>query len=189
MKKFPKIIGLTGKAGSGKDTSLNILKEYLGENLIHLTFAGPLKEGIAKTFFTDPNILMDQDLKKTYCSEPYKGQKITWRQVMQQVGDFYRDNFGSDFFVNIMRRQLDEHFSFNTYICITDVRFDNEAALIKEYGGFIVSIDRDTNVNDTHKSEQPISNNYIDYHVDNNGSIEHLGQQLIMLKHLMVSNV
>ena len=72
-----------------------------------------------------------------------------------------------------------------------DVRFDNEAAAIKKLGGIIVEIEStktSTRINTKagiagHSSEDGIDLKYVDYIIENNGSLRKLGLALeAMLK-------
>jgi hypothetical protein len=59
-------------------------------------------------------------------------------------------------------------------LAITDIRFDNEAKWVKSQGGIIWDVRRDVPGVKTHVSEQGVADCYIDYVIDNNGSLEAL---------------
>jgi len=65
-KKSPKAVyGIMGKAGAGKDTSAQIIRDYLGANETYIySFADPLKEMVAYVFDIPIVWMYDQDLKK-----------------------------------------------------------------------------------------------------------------------------
>ena len=65
-KKEPKAVyGIMGKAGAGKDTSAQIIRDYLGANETYIySFADPLKEMVAYVFDIPIVWMYDQDLKK-----------------------------------------------------------------------------------------------------------------------------
>jgi len=65
-KKEPKAVyGIMGKAGAGKDTSAQIIRDYLGDNETYIySFADPLKEMVAYVFDIPIVWMYDQDLKK-----------------------------------------------------------------------------------------------------------------------------
>jgi len=67
-KKKPKsVYGIMGKAGAGKDTSAQIIRDYLGHNETYVySFADPLKEMVAYVFDIPIVWMYDQDLKKRY---------------------------------------------------------------------------------------------------------------------------
>jgi len=53
---------------------------------------------------------------------------------------------------------------------IPDVRFNNEAQMILQKFGIVINITRDSKENDTHVSENGLSQKYITYSIENNGS-------------------
>ena len=63
----------------------------------------------------------------------------------------------------------------NIKIVLSDIRFNHEVECIKELGGKIIKIDRETGIEDKHISENEIkiiNQNYIDYFIDNNENID-----------------
>jgi hypothetical protein len=59
------VYGIMGKAGAGKDTSAQIIRDYLGDNETYIySFADPLKEMVAYVFDIPIVWMYDQDLKK-----------------------------------------------------------------------------------------------------------------------------
>ena len=66
-------------------------------------------------------------------------------------------------------------------VVITDVRFKHEAKKIKEMGGQIIKINRNTGLNDSHISEielNEISKEFIDFEIDNNYELVDLYSQI-----------
>ena len=79
--------------------------------------------------------------------------------------------------MNRMRRQLSQH-RLADYIFVTDVRFPNEAELIRENGGVVVRVDRgdyiaDENAN-KHSTETVMDNYKFDVVIRNNGDLKQL---------------
>ena len=77
----------------------------------------------------------------------------------------------------------------NNNIVVSDIRFVNEAEKIKELGGKIYYISRNNKINDysQHSSESSMElrlNDYIDYKINNNGTIQELYNQF----HLAISS-
>jgi len=64
-KKEPNAVyGIMGKAGAGKDTSAQIIRDYLGHNETYVySFADPLKEMVAYVFDIPIVWMYDQELK------------------------------------------------------------------------------------------------------------------------------
>ena len=165
------IIGLSGFRGSGKDTvAAYLVKEHEFERR---AFADPLKRSVAALFnipFSDID-KMKNDPKCDVSLNPLVA--MTFREFLQRYGtEAHRDVFGEDFWLEYTL-PANGHYSGNL-ICITDLRFSNEAERIKQLGGRIWFINRITNrsVVDPHSSE--IIDFGVDYTIDNTGTIEDL---------------
>ncbi len=122
-KGKPMVIGISGKAGSGKDT----LGKYLCEEYrcLHYYFAKPLKEGAKIMFaYTD-----DQIANKEVPIEPWgiSPRKI-WQLLGTEVGR------GIDPAIWIKNAEMFIHKHPGRTVIITDVRFDNEAIFIRNRG-------------------------------------------------------
>ncbi|MHA1681153.1 MAG: hypothetical protein ACTSUE_09100 [Promethearchaeota archaeon] len=183
-----KLIGFTGTMGSGKDTAaLHCIEQH---NMIRLSFATPLKQACMKMFGFSHDQMHDTILKETIDTRWNKSP----REVLQWMGtDVMREQFGPDFFVKRMEIEINncvlDKIFLNKYdgIVITDVRFDNEAALIRGLGGSIVHIRRSQqNKSSTkrvkqhteHVSESGISHNFLDQNIVNDGTLGKLFSQV-----------
>jgi hypothetical protein len=62
---------------------------------------------------------------------------------------------------------------------ITDVRFPNEAEAIKENGGVVMMLVRDTGAAYDYHSSEAIDNIVSDYFIDNRGTLKELKHSLI----------
>lgn len=167
-----KLIGLVGVKHSGKDTVAN----YIKSNYEHVTthaFAKPLKEA-CKTLFLFTDEQLHDPSQKEKMDERWN---MSPRQAFQFIGtDVFRKTICSDFWLL--------HFSFwfeqlqktdNQIVVITDVRFQNEVDLLKKMGGTIIKINRQTELQDNHESEQGIHTLVnIDYEINNNSSLDDL---------------
>lgn len=130
------IIGLVGPRGSGKSTVASHLSKAHG--FVEVAFATPLKDGLAALFDVDRRLFDDPELKDAAHAD-LAGR--TPRAVMQHVGtDVVRRTYGEDFFVERMRRRLDGLGA--SRVVVSDVRFPNEAALIRRLGGEVVFVRR-----------------------------------------------
>ena len=164
-KGKPMVIGISGKAGSGKDT----LGKYLCEEYrcLHYYFAKPLKEG-AKIMF---NLSEAQIKNKEVPIEPWgiSPRKI-WQLLGTEVGR------GIDPAIWIKNAEMFIHKHPGRTVIITDVRFDNEAIFIRNRGGIVINIIREQQdiIENRHSSEGGLSPNNIDLTIRNNGSIEDL---------------
>lgn len=177
-----KIIGVTGIAGSGKDTFALAIKES-EKNTDVFAFAGPLKEACKILFNFSHGQLHDPILKEVHDERWDKSP----RQILQWLGtDILRTHINQDFFVLNMKQRIDA--SKADYIIISDVRFDNEAEFIRSLGGKVIKIERNMDANDGkttkhsgHITEKGISKHLIDAVIENNGSIEEFQNRVLFV--------
>lgn len=172
MENRYKIIGIAGKKFSGKDTLGNFfVDKYEYEQI---AYADPLKE-IGKLFgFTHEQLYGS---KKEELDDFWK---VSPRKFLQFVGtDLFRNNsntispnMGPNTWTNIVKKKIQDNP--NKCFVVTDVRFPNEAELVKELGGIIIKLNRHSIHNDDHASESLIDSLTSDFEFDNNGSIEDL---------------
>jgi hypothetical protein len=104
-----------------------------------------------------------------------KGPK-TIRDILRYLGtDVFRTHLGNDIWVNIMRRRIAE---INCDCVIPDVRFDEEAQLIKELNGFLICVyksdDDFTKENKHISSVNFLKFTNINYFIHNNSTIQKL---------------
>ncbi len=156
------LIGLTGKAGCGKDTAAAALTEYRRES-----FAGPLKSMLCAAGILTRAQIEDRELKE---------KTLDWcdrspRQLMQTLGTEWGRAQDPDFWVKLAERNLrDEPTVF------TDVRFENEADFIRRNGGLVIHIQRgEVSPVSAHVSECGVRyNDDCDAWIINNGAIADL---------------
>lgn len=95
----------------------------------------------------------------------------SFRQLMQTLGtEWGREMIHPDIWVMIERCRIESLSDMN--IVFDDVRFENEAALIREMGGLIIHIDRGDLILDLHSSEAGIDIHPADIYVSNDHSLE-----------------
>lgn len=159
------LIGLTGKAGAGKDTVAALLTDH---DFAHTYLAFPIKSSVGAMLGVPISRWEDRDWKET----ALPGLGVSPRQLAQTLGtEWGRDVIDPDFWIKLTQMRMDEHPEFPDWV-ISDVRFDNEARWIKDSGGFVVHVDREVAGVATHISEAGVA--YRDYTLDNNGTIEEL---------------
>jgi len=129
------LIGFTGKAGVGKTTIAKKLQDYKG--FLVKSFANPLKEslvtltGLPMCHFTD-----------SFLKEQSTEFGKTPRELMQLYGtEFVRNMICEHFWVIRMRQELNSIGRVD--VVIDDVRFEDEAQLIRERGGYLIHLKRD----------------------------------------------
>lgn len=165
------LIGLTGRAGSGKDTAA----AYLGEahRFMPLTFAAPLRDMLKAGF----------GLTDEHFTQANKNVAIDWigrspRQLQQTLGtEWGRTHVKSSVWVDVATRELDSLTGLD--VVFTDVRFENEAAMIRDRGGLLIRLVRAAapSVN-AHVSEAGILLREGDHEIHNNGTLFQLYDQL-----------
>lgn len=137
------LIGLTGRAGSGKDTAANHLCNQYG--FVRASFAEPLKamlEAMLEHAGLDHIWLHEPAFK----NHPISGLGVSGRQLMQTLGtEWGREMVDTDLWVNLLDRHLgiSAGHAVHDRIVITDVRMPNEAAWVKAHGGQLLRLVRD----------------------------------------------
>lgn len=168
------IIGLTGLKGCGKSTVASIIKKM---GYAEYSFAQPMKEALSAMTGLDYQIFDSQDTKELPL-EQFDG--VTPRQMMQTLGtEWGRQMIHPDLWLIIAKQRL----SNLEYVVVSDIRFENEAALIREMGGVIIHIERQTDKNETsnHESEKGIAFKECDLCIVNDSDIESLEQKVVSL--------
>lgn len=168
------IIGLSGKARSGKDTLAGYLKDSLNRkynrDFKSFAFAEVLKHMCQKEFDLDDDQLWGD--QKEIPDKRYKKRNgdghWTAREIMQEVGAFYR-TIDHDFWV----KKLNEDITYHEDVMVTDVRYINEADFIKKSNGFLIKVVRNVNNEihgQNHESEINLDGyKHFDLNIDNSG--------------------
>lgn len=182
------LIGLHGRAGSGKDTAADFIEKYAkNKTFKKFSFAQPLKDAVKIMFnLTDEHIIEKKEDPVLNPDGSVKwhlnGQALSPRLILQWLGtDILRNQIKESFHVDNMRDRIKEALKDTDIVVITDVRFLNEAEMIKELGGFVIRLERNTTrtIHTGHASEQRID--LVDHVIDNNGSLEDLEKNLISI--------
>lgn len=129
------LIGIAGPAQSGKSTlagEFRRLVEFRGQKYREQPFAGPLKRMLA-------SIGVDvSDLSKN-APVAFLGGSVTPRIMMQTLGTEWGRSLLPDLWLRVWQHELDDS---ARCVCVPDVRFDNEAELIRLLGGTIIHVVR-----------------------------------------------
>lgn len=164
------ILGLTGRARSGKSTVASYLVREHG--FVEHSFAAPIRAFVAHILGTDLAGLEAGKEREV----AWLGGGLTPRWLMQTAGtEWGRKMIHDQLWVRscLMRAQADV--SAGRPVVISDVRFDNEAEAIRYAGGEVWEIMRDgAGVTGTHASEAGVSSRHIQWTFFNNRSLADL---------------
>jgi hypothetical protein len=186
--KLPRLIGITGVAGVGKDT----LADYLvrEHKFVKYALADPIKRLLNDRFGWTMEDWQDRAWKER--SEINAGWKKhggrhfsprSWAQWLgTEVGRFLA---GEDVWAHKMAdawHALDREIVYyrdlamdpprGQLMVVPDVRFDNEARIIGNLGGVVIRVVRqDAKPVEQHASELGVDNRYVHCMVENYGSI------------------
>jgi hypothetical protein len=179
------LVGIHGKAGSGKDTIGNILAGQF--DFAIRSFAEPIKRTLAAFLDVPVSKMDDREWREKPLDDLYYGK--TPRELMQTFGtEWGRNHIGQDIWIRLC---LDDPYPHESNgrdvarVAITDVRFPNEAAAIRARGGHIIHIYREkTDASTTfiqHTSEQGLPCAADDFSILNNGTIFQLERAVAQL--------
>ncbi|MCW5319662.1 hypothetical protein D5039_00230 [Verminephrobacter aporrectodeae subsp. tuberculatae] len=206
MSPGPHLIALTGPAGCGKDTVARLLREHCGART--MAFADALRSEIAEAFSTDPIYLTHRATKehpmgalalrrcldsafvdRLLAHHETIGQQLDLavarspRAIMQWWGTEYRRQQDPAYWVkiacaNIMQLRQDPDVQ---TIVLTDLRFDNEAEMLRAMGARVWKIKRPGcgHAEPSHVSQVTGEQFAPDLTINNDGGILHL-QQLVL---------
>ena len=134
------IIGISGLAGSGKDTIGKILVEDFGYT--RLSLATKVKDVAADLFDWNRQDLEGLDEKSRYWRENFVDpvHNITPRKAMQKIGQGLKEVLDPQLWSNIIKNQIIKKELKN--VVITDVRFIDEMNMIRGLGGIIIRVER-----------------------------------------------
>lgn len=163
------VIGITGRAGAGKNTTFERIQELGGPRFVQRSFAAPLKASLAALLGVtvqhlehmkrDPQASLhvrasvdELGVQKQLGTDLYRVVGFSMRQTMQRYGtEAHRDIFGGDFWVDAAANQLRDDGLLvepwsskrrpSTPIPVfTDLRFDNEAEWVRDLGGTVLRV-------------------------------------------------
>lgn len=168
------LIGITGKARSGKDTAAKVLIEQRG--LIKYSFADPMKEGVKVMLgLTDEHV--NGDLKEQVIPE----LGVSPRRILQTLGtEWGRDIIRSDLWVVLAQQKWEAikaatEETFHGGMIVPDVRFEDEAAFIRDNGGLLIHIERKgAQEIEGHVSEAGVEWRKGDARINNSGTLADL---------------
>ena len=189
------IIGISGKAQSGKDTVCKMIIytlwyynysqrlspfgiEHYNEQMLQYyniinridwyqtSFADKLKQCLSIILRTSRSNFEDNIFKQSTVD----WLDITVRELLQKFGTAIRNEVCDDFWVKACLNNLEKG---DDYL-ITDVRFKSEAKGIKDLEGILLRVNREGAGAGKHISEVDLDDYSFDYVINNDGSMEDL---------------
>jgi hypothetical protein len=178
LEKSGKTVGVTAFAEALKDIAINVLgvprglaygsndqKETLTD-IMWDTLPWEIREKYNHTGATGRFVI------RPLGDATLRVGPMTVRELLQVLGtDIFREMLEGDVWANSPFRR-----DWNGYdvVFITDCRFPNEARVVKERGGTIIRLERDTGFVDNHPSETALDNFDFERKFVNDGSLEEL---------------
>lgn len=192
------LIGLTGRAGAGKDSAADIICETI--DAARFAFATRLKEEAATAFRIDARIFDRRDIKEVpirqlalaRCTDPafvaFAGHELGMlgplkpRAIMQVWGDWKRSQDRDYFVAPANYARLLALNAGRQAMVVTDVRYANEAHWIAHRDGVLWRIDRDgLPPVSSHSSEWSIRELRPDAVIRNDGTLDDLRRAVVDL--------
>jgi len=159
------IIGISGKKRSGKDTIYRLIKELQGIHPLRAAFGDQIKEEVAGVTGVEVDHIEEN--------------KERFRPMLQWWGsDFRRHYNGESYWLDKMLAKM-QTVAGKEVLVITDVRYPNEADLVKQAGGIMIRVDRTTGLEDAHSSENLLDDfEGFDYRLTNNSTLFDLKEKV-----------
>lgn len=199
-----RLIGLTGKARAGKDTTghfIQVWGDRQGFTVERHSFAAKLKVSAARALgfkgSAEECIAFCEELKGGMYIDLMRRDReglderevrLDGREFLQLYGtEAHRGVFGSDFWVEALLAPLDDRVRAleAPQVCvITDARFPNEAEAIRDRGGEIWEVVREDNPDgltgglEAHVSEVGLPEELVDRIILNNGDLTALEREV-----------
>lgn len=172
----PLLIGLVGRAGSGKSTVAGLLAAEYG--MLQMAFADPVLDMICALFEAadiDGAHAVERHLKEAPTALGY-----SYRHLAQTLGtEWGRHTLAPDFWVRVLARRANAVLAIGDSVVVSDVRYDNEAAWLTERGGVLVRVLRDdAEPVREHDSERAADTLPVSHTLYNSGSFATLADQV-----------
>ena len=158
------LVGIAGAARSGKNTAATVILNHLGAGWGQDSFGRPLKEMLNT---------IGVDTGDNYKDLPANQFGVSTRHMMQTLGtEWGRNMIDPDLWVNIFANM-----NRGRKLVVPDVRFENEAKLVREHGLLIHIIGRG-GVPGGHVSEKPIQMRAGDFVIGNHRDVGYFHELL-----------
>ena len=167
-----RIIGLTGAAGAGKDLVASMIP-----GACRVAFADPIYHGLSTMLGIPEGVLRNRTEKET----PIVGIGASPRQLLQTLGtEWGRQMIRDDIWLRTAFWRWEQLAAGGvSLIVVPDVRFQNEARMIRENGGEVWLIHRPgVDPVAAHVSEAGIPLRQIDRLIVNDGTVDQLRERV-----------
>lgn len=175
MPQIP-LIGITGRARSGKDTVANFIIAAIGG--YRYSFADPIRAMLVPL-----GVDMSDPYWQAHKEDPIPALGVSPRRMMQTLGtEWGRQLIHPDLWIFMAHQRLLQN---GPGMVIPDVRFENEAAWVRKHGGRIIHVIRpDAKAVEDHVSEKGIEIQDTDARLINSGTLEELQISVRELLHV-----
>jgi|ERR1044071_3931895 hypothetical protein len=179
------LIGLVGKKRAGKDTACEFMSTLLHPKITRrVGFADELKKEICVAI-NGVNSLYGTPMKQPMTPNFIDCNKDNFRLILQGWGtDFRRNMCNDNYWIDKTLKTLVDMKATVDCAIIPDVRFRNEAKMIKTVGGHLIRIFRpnmSSKIIDSHASETELDSIDTDWIVNNDSSFEVLREKLLKI--------
>jgi hypothetical protein len=163
-----RLIGIAGRAGSGKDTAGAHLVERYGFQ--QYAFADPIRAMLGALGAFPADDLINRDTKEVVIDWLGKSP----RQMAQTLGtEWGRELVHPQLWILMAQRRLDAAKAAGHDLVITDVRFENEVEWIQAQGGQVIFLKRPgVEAVSAHASEQFDPADFADWFIRNDNTID-----------------
>lgn len=161
-----KVIGLAGVARVGKTTTADIFEKTFG--VYPIAFADPIKSMIREM---DPSIPWYKYEENKEEIIPELG--VSLRFLYQTLGtEWGRNLVRPQIWTEVLQRTVERN---SDLFLVTDVRYVNEADWVRDQGGLIIHVHKESPAEvRAHSSEAGVDIVVGDQHIYNNGTIQDL---------------
>lgn len=162
----PPLIGIAGRARSGKDTVANFIIAAIGG--YRYSFADPIRAMLVPL-----GVDMSDPYWQARKEDVIPALGVSPRRMMQTLGtEWGRNLINPDLWIIMAHQRLLQN---GPGMVIPDVRFENEAAWIRKHGGRIIHVIRpEAKAVEAHASEDGIEMLDADAQLFNSGTLEEL---------------
>lgn len=142
------------------------------------SFAKRLRRCLYTITGDDRIFALDDETKNSLSTiKDAEGNYYTIRQLLQKFGTEVGRNISPNLWVDVLMNDYIKAKSdgYEEDWIVTDVRFENEANAIRENGGILIRLNRNTGFNDQHSSETALDDyKNFDLIIDNDGTLDEL---------------